>query len=274
MITNAPASDSPATPRSAAASRRIALVIGLVGLVGLIAGVLAMGRRIDEFQHSRAQKTWVFQVLNERAFKFGGHDVTLTDTSDRAAGMLREFVVVRFGDAELRLPVAVPSKFKLPGLASHEDWLRVLRFAESTGLAEADAAARIARGEIRDRLVIVTRSVRGGTDPGTWGEVRRKDWQFDFHELIAEPGKSPRFENERLGYPTARWGDDEKPGELHEGTWQFSAALFTMPRNRPNPQFRYSALRSLGWVLPATGVSAMLAILGFAFAVKPRRAPA
>ena len=178
---------------------------------------------------------------------------------------------MRYGEDELRLPVAIPGERSLPGLEAHNNWMRVFRFAGATGLSLDALQKKMESGEIRDRLVLVTRTPEAGADPSSWGAINRHAWKFDFYEFKPDGG----FEHQRRSFPVEpSTGAKIKAGlkgepaprpredELKENTWEFQAALQIMPpATTPNPRFTNDGLHAMGWTLPATSVS-MLVLLG------------
>ncbi len=218
--------------------------------------------RAAEFNRTSGRKFFAFWTVDQREFGFAGREVRLTDANRNGV----RFVDVTYGDALLELRATIPSPYELPGLQTHADWLRVLRFADSTGMTFEQLQAKIEAGEVVDRIAIVTKSQLPGADEG-WGRTWRKDWVFDFHEL--NPDGTISYE--RLGYPTGRVGTDPKPGELAENTWQFEAALHLMPRHGPTHKFTRNALSSPGWSIPLFAVGGVLCAFGFAFAIAPPR---
>lgn len=220
-------------------SRTSILVASLAALtfVASVAGVgLILSRRLKE----NPPRNFAFKEVDQVTFKYAGRDVTLQDVWKDQTPYLR----VHYGDEVLDLAVTIPSQVEnLPGLAKHNDWLRVLRFADATGLTFPEMQAKIDAGEVRDRLAIVTKVPRAGADVHTYGEVWKRDWHFGFYEFKPEGG----WEKQVLGYPRAKMGHAPKEGELAEGTWQFNAALHLMPKEGPVLRFQRSALSEIPW---------------------------
>jgi hypothetical protein len=241
----------------------------VLALLALVASIAEMGRRIARDNRENPRNYPVFQRIQTRSFAFAGRNVFIEDSR-----VDREFyLTIRYGEESLKLHVAIPPRYPgLPELASYDDFLRVLRFAETSGQSETQTADAIRRGMTPDRLVLVTKSPRAGADPQTWGEVWKRDWEFDFHELLPDG----TIAHQRLGYPTIRPGQSPKPGELHEGTWQYFAALHLMPRVGPTLRFTRSPLAAAGWTLPAAALSSLVLLSSIVVAARPagwRRAP-
>ncbi len=201
-------------------------------------------------------------------------------------------VTVRYGHDALTLPVQIPQKFSFPGLERHADWFRVQMFAESTGMNQDEFEAKINAGEIKPRLVIVTRNPHSETtkdgrfdletsESWGWGEVRRDLWTFTFHEFLRDGG----FSIETLRFPEsgasfyrrqvkADLAGEPLPvrpdDELKEGSWQYQAALPLMNR-RPGITTEQQGLRNAGWTLPAASASMIALMVFLAFALAPSR---
>jgi len=266
------------TNRPAQPGRRLAAILAAVGILGLAVSGTLMARRVGAFHAASPRVVYAFQPVDERAFTYAGRPVTIEDepapppsADGVASGSPSPYLIVRYGDETLRLRVLIPRRHELPGLKTHEDWMRLLRFAPITGMDMAEFERRLGAGELADRLVIATRAGPAGVDPATWGSVWKRDWVFDFYEFRPDGG----FErHERLKYPTTRGVRAPKPGELHENTWQFQAALQLMPQAGsigPTHNFFGNALAEAGWTLPVAAFSGLLGTVGLAFACAPRR---
>mgnify|MGYP007080196517 CR=1 FL=1 len=243
-------------------SRSHCWLVFILGIAVMAASGIAFAYRAADFNKTSGRRFFAFSVVDQRAFGFAGKEIHLTDATRNAV----KFVDVTYGDEPLELRATIPSPHTLPGLQSHSDWLRVLRFADSTGMTFEHLQAKIESGEIKDRLAIVTKSQPSGADSG-WAQTWRKDWYFDFYELLPEGG----FRHERMGYPSGRVGQPAKRGELQENTWQFEASLHLMPRHGPTHKFTGSALSSPGWSLPMFAIGGVLCAFGLAFAIAPPR---
>ena len=229
-----------------------------------------MSLRIAGFNSENKKELWVFQPVNLRNFRVGGRDVSLIDSTTPQGD---DLLTLTFGDHELKLsPSVKPGNPALPGLARHAEWLRVLRFADRAGRSFEEFQAHIDEGH--DRIVVVARRPLTGPDPRT-GDFWQKDWMFNFYELLPDGTIS----TDGLRFPKTRGGKTAKPGELIPGTWQMEAALHLMPNippdslsiGRPTAAFRKDAMRSLGWTLPASSLSACGLIACIALAAAPRR---
>jgi len=245
--------------------RMIAWTVCLAGVAGLSVSTYVMVQRVQQFHKDSPRQLFAFQALDEREFRFGGKPVTLTDDkSDPNQPKL----LVDYGGEKLTLDVSIPGQYDLPGLKSHENWMRVMRFAPFSNMTEEQFLARVEQGG--DRLAIVTRTPPKGVDPSTWGTVWKKAWVFDFYEFKPEGG----FTHETLGYPTATGLKKPREGELQENTWQHQAALQLMPnagQTGPTRNFYGDGLKAAGIALPAAAFSGLAAALGLAFAFAPRR---
>jgi hypothetical protein len=230
-------------------SRKVLAGVALLSLAVFVVSGREMARRIDEYYRTTDRRQYYFSRIDDREFVFAGKPVTIRDERGSDGG---ESVVVRYGDGDLRLaPTIPPASTQLPGLTRHEDWMRVLRFAESGRTSYEEFRRQVETARIRDRLAIVVRTPLSGSGRPELGEAFRKEWAFDFYELKPEGG----FAHERLEFPKGRKAE---PGELVEGTWQFYAALQVMPPlGRPSPRFTGDALPAMGWTLPAAAFSGL-----------------
>ncbi|MCB9845681.1 MAG: hypothetical protein H6811_06825 [Phycisphaeraceae bacterium] len=273
-----------ATPPSTARPRRGRWVlIAVVSLAAFCVSGVELARRIHAYHEARPPTLYYFRPVEIRDFEFAQRPVHVEDKLDENG---QGTVVVTYGEASLEIPVSIPVRFKdLPGLASHQDWLRILIIREGESF-DADTARNERRqGVARGRCVIVTRLQRPGADPETFGEVFKHDWQFDFYELTPD-GEIERLE--RLAYPEGERSlarrqrnakaqgkpvPERRENELKEGTWQFYAAMQVMPSGSvPSQSFASDALTSSGWPLPVAAMSMPLFVLSLALAVAPRRA--
>lgn len=265
--------------------RKVTWAIAGVSALALGASASLMGLRVAAYHKEHRQDIYAFQPIGVKSYSFAGKPVLLEDIDEDGEWKLR----VRYGDSELKLKIAIPGDRRLPELLPHEDWLRVFRFASATGHSLDELRAKMDRGEVKDRLAIVTRTPEPGADPQTWGEINRKAWKFDFYEFNPDGG----FTHERKSFPATprprlktnfanlfKKGEPvfsvtkrpQNPDELEEGSWQFSAALLVMPAGRgPNPQFTSDGLEAMGWTLPATSSSILALMASMAIAASPRR---
>ncbi|HWQ29229.1 MAG TPA: hypothetical protein VNN12_09425 [Dehalococcoidia bacterium] len=259
------------------------LAAGVTGVL-TIASAWALARRIDAHHAAVPRTVFAFQPVLEREFEFAGRPVRFVDEFDGAG---QQWVRMTYADQTLRLRVAIPGEPLLPGLMPHEKWMRVLRFAPISGMSIDELAQAIRAGRVTDRLVVVTREPRPGTDPDTWGEVLRTDWVFGFHELLPDG----TIASERLHFPESeralkrrqdrarregRPVPERRPDELREGTWQFQAALAVMPAARgPAYTFEGDAYRATGWTLPVCSLAMIGFVVSLTLAAMPdRRGPA
>ncbi|MBS0196358.1 MAG: hypothetical protein JSR77_06335 [Planctomycetes bacterium] len=235
--------------------------------VGLGVSAWAMAGKVVSFHESSKREVYVFDRLNSRSFEYAGKKVVFEDDRrDQANQVLN----VTYGEETLKLHVSVPGNAKLPDLEPHADWMRVMRFALRSGRTMDEFKRDLGTSALPDRLAIVTRTPRPGTDPQTWGEVWMKDWMFDFYEFKPAGG----FTHERLRFPTNRVGEALKEGELKENTWQFQAALQLMPpaaRERLANKTTNDAMSRLGWTLPAAAIFGVGLTLSLGFGAFKRR---
>lgn len=243
------------------------VITGLLVLVGAAVMSVSVGSmigRITKYYDEAGQTLPVFSAIDQREFDFHKLHVVIADVPDPAG----EAVVVRFGPNELRLnPTVEPRSAQVPGLARHEEWLKVLRFVEQGRTPPAELNDLVAHGEAGERLVVVVRDPRRALDGTTHGLGRPADSIFDLHELLPDG----TIRSERFGFPLSRRAAEAAAASdtpvagvppLEEGTWQYYAALMTIPRgSRPTPAFTRDAVRSMGWTLPAAAFSGLLLTL-------------
>lgn len=247
-------------------TRRNALLVAAGAFCLAAFSSMQLAGRIVAFHRQNPRAYFAFEPLHTREFRFAGRDVTITDSKEGDT----EYVTVRYGETPLKLRATIPGKYDLPGLAKHADWLKVLRFADSTGMHFETLQRELEEGRAEDRLVIVTKSPMPGSDPATWGEVWRNDWDFDFHELKPEGG----FSHQRLAYPMSERRrkslglKEPRPNELAANTWQYQAALYLMPKG-PSIEVRNSALMATGWWLPIAGFAGAVVMGALVIAVAP-----
>lgn len=243
--------------------------IALLLIAGALAYVAAM--RIATANRQSDKELYVYQVIPDREFTYAERDVRVEDWTD-AQG--EQGVEIVYGDTRLRLRAPVePGHPQLPGLLRHEPWLRVLRFAGRRGITMEELQRRIEAGEVRDRLAVVVVSPRPGSDPQRWALVWHRDAIFDVYEFLPDG----TFTQERFEYPESdralarrqsaarRAGKavpQRSPDELVEGTWQYHAALLSLPKGRePTPRFIADGWSAGGWPLAMSMTAVGLAIL-------------
>ncbi|HYF15059.1 MAG TPA: hypothetical protein VD971_08330 [Phycisphaerales bacterium] len=244
------------------------LAVALASFGGAIGSGVLMAQRIRGFHDRNPREVFVFRRVMDRQFNYAGRPVRIEDDN---GDPIAPAIVLRYGEGSERIPVTVPGNAALPDLLPHENWLRVLRMASATRVRPREFLAKLDAGEIPDRLIVVARVPQPGADPSTWGDVWKHAWSFDFWELTPD---GAILKHERLKYPSARGLRQPRPGELHENTWQFQAALQTMPQAGaigPTHNFFGNALAAAGWTLPASAFCGLGATLALAAAFAPER---
>lgn len=245
-------------------ARRIAVAVALLSAVGLVGSVAVMAKRVSE-HNEQERKVYFFKEITKKSFEFAGRPVHITDINP---GTENWHLNVAYGPEHVRLAVAVPGNPALPDLVAHNDWLRVLLFAEATKMTSETLQKKIEAGEIPTRLAIVTRTPTPGAQKGSWQDVWRSGWSYDFYEFE----RDGTFKRERFTFPTGKPDRNPKLGQIPADTWQYQAAMAVTPRTqRPNSRFTMDALNAAGWTLPAAAWCTMLLMGSIAIAVAPVR---
>ena len=230
-----------------------------VSAVVFAGAVVALGLKIADYNKNDLPARAHFSKITAERFSYGEHPISFIEETNNAGDNV---VVVTFGDKELRLRETIQNDLGfVPDLRRYEDWLNVYRFVMVKGMSAKDAINGILDDTLDDQLAIVVRTPPPGTNHRTWGEVWSGGWMFDIYELK----ESGEIIHERLGYPSKRKGDESpKDGELVEGTWQFDAAMTSIPPvSRPKPQFNSDASLRFGLDFMVAGIAGV----AFAFAV-------
>lgn len=241
-------------------------IIFIVSLLASLAFGWGIAQRVREYNKTAERTVFAFDTRNDAQFTFAGRPVHITtDRTDSA----NEFLNVIYGDQTLRIRVAIPGNQHLPGLIPHSDWMRLLRFAKLSGRTIEKYKQDLGSKDLPERLAIVTRVPRPGSDPNSWGQVWIKDWSFEFYEFNPDGG----FITTKYRYPTHRRGQQPKPGELKDNTWEFQAAMQLMPQQaRERLMGKYpDGMSAMGIYLPAAGITGAIAIFAAAFMFAPRR---
>lgn len=252
-------------------TRATAILLAALLAAAAIGSGISAARRVGSYHRENPREQFAFKRVGVREFNYAGRPVSLLDEASPSGKKL----IVSYGEAKLSLPVVLPLDPRLPGLAPHDDWMGVLRFASATNMDLPELQAKMNAGEVRDRLVIVTRTPEPGADPTTWGEINKHRWTFDFYEFLPEGGfahQKMAFPNKRARAKAEREGRELAIPQLREKTWEFEAALMVMPKtDGPNPEFRNDGLAAMGWTLPASGFATigMIAMLVVAASRRP-----
>ncbi len=259
------------TAESTSRSPKLALVTGALSLLLLGVSCWFMAARVNQALAGKIRP--VFMPVNDPSFTFAGRDVSFAFQPDASAPDQPSgpgSIVVTYGEETLPLRVLIPpdeALSQIPLMRAHADWMQVLRFTEGTAAELQHVNKAIAKGDLPDRLVIVTRIPPQGVDPHTWGQIWRKEWSFAFYEFLPSGG----FHKEKLAFPTSKRYETNKPGEIAEGTWQFGAALMVMPKGTvPSPRFADDGLRAMGWTLPAATIASCGLTLSIIFIAASR----
>jgi hypothetical protein len=247
-------------------TRAKAIIVAIVTIVVFLACMAIMTLRISSNLRAHPPSYFIFQEITGTDFGYAGRHVSFTDkVVDNIP-----YLTLSYGNppdvAVKDILVSRRAKQDLPGLADHTEWLRVLRFIDATGMRTKTALDKVAAGEMRDRLVVVTKSTRPGVNQDTWGDAWKKDWEFDFYELQPDGTIS----HERLGYPTTKMGEALKPNELRQESWQYTAALHLMPKGGPTINFDKSPIEAAGWTLPVAALCGVVLLGCVVAAYRPR----
>lgn len=253
-------------------ARLIPASIAIASIAASIACGLGIAHRIADFHRDHPRQIFAFKQVDEPAFSFHGTPVTLADDLTIPD---QPYLIVRYGDDDLRLRVTVPGDYRLPKLLPHADWMRLMAFAPAINKTERQFLDDLTSNKDY-RLVLVTKTPRAGVDPKTFGAAWQRDWSFDFYEFKRgeRDGVGAGFEHQRLEYPTRSGNKPPREGELRENTWQFQAALQLMPKAGgvgPTHNFFGDALSAAGWYLPAAAFTGAIGAFATAFAFAPRR---
>ena len=260
-------------------NRLLAWLIAAFSLVTMIVALRALIAHAESYNARSSRPVFAFELIDEAEFTYADRPVTFTPGEPTADGV--GTVLATYGDVKLSLRDTIPGTAELPGLLPYENWLRVLRFVDATGVTQEEAMRRLDAGE--DRLVIVTRTLNPGVDPRTWGSVWKSDWRFEFHEFLPAGG----FETSRKRFPESerslkrrqasakRAGEpipDRSPDDLSPEDWRYDAALQVMPPGQgPKMVFDADALSGAGWAWPGAVFSALALIVSIGFAAAPRK---
>jgi hypothetical protein len=274
-------------------ARTVAIIALVVSILALIISVREMAHRISAYVGTREQPRWMFRTLDQRVFQYAGKQVTITD-HDAPAGVATTSVHVRYGDTELKLPATLPPmQAELPGLIRHQDWLRVVRFAQGGREDTASTAAKIESGEVTDRLAVIVRRPPAGTDPAAPGLAGRRKWKFDFYEFKPAGGFDTQRElllpererdyAKRVAAATEKGEPAPQPlaNAMTPGSWQADAAMLMMPTEpmfsaaySPAPKHALGPVRAMGWTLPSAAFSGLALLASFVVFAVARRRPA
>lgn len=257
----------------------VVIVIGSAVLLAI--SISVMSGRVTTYNDALPDP-FVFKTQSSREFIAWGKKVTITDVrvtdeskQDHAA------VEVHFGDSKVIIPVIEPKLERFKDLSAHEESLAVLSFAP---IREGRAITEPFSDE-HWRAVIVSRQTAEGWNEDTWGEVRVKDFTFLIYELLPDGtfasqaprkmqfrdrrGRVPdevyaREELKRAGKPVPPMSEQlTKVEPIEERTWEWQAALFTVPKGQVSRyRFKSDAVSAMGWTLPGAGVAMLGAIVG------------
>ncbi|MGP1272354.1 MAG: hypothetical protein ACTS22_03395 [Phycisphaerales bacterium] len=218
-----------------------------------------MLRRITAFNRDELPARPYFMPVEQPEFRYAGREVSF-DTIDSDDGGPNR-VIVRYGDADpIELRETIPNEIgAVPDLRRFEEWLRVYRMVMVRGTTVEQALEAVDRDELDDRLVMVMLRPPAGAASGGWGRVWVSDYRFDLFEFT-EDGRIVR---ESLKYPSKRERGEPVPdGELVEGTWQYDAAMASLPPvYRAEPVDNQNASLVMGWTFPVAGTSALTGMI-------------
>lgn len=261
-------------------------LLGLIILLGSLAiGGFALARmaaRVSEFNEHAHFGFFRFDLVSSRKFNVHGRPVSITDADD-VRGNGRASFEITYGDTSKTVSVVEPPATDVPDLGIYGEWAKVV---------EVHELERSAGGSIQDkpdgaRVVLICRIPPEGYDPATWGSVRRADWTFDIHEFKPDG----TIETSTFRWPRSELGEmslrkEIEKGEasakvlatippLQEKTWQYHTAMHVIPPlNVPRYRFNNTAMKAMGWTLPAAGFSGLGVVIGIGLLIAPARVTA
>ncbi len=257
-------------------SNKIGWVIAVVCSAAVVYSVLQMSKRVGDYNERADFPHFRFRVMAAREFEALGRKVRVDDDQEGTQAMLR----VQYGDTQAKFPVKAPPAKNVPVLGIYEEWAKVIEVHEVGRTESGVQGDKYGTG----RVVLVTRRTPQGMDPETWGKVFRDAWTFDFHEFKPDgtiETNTYRWPRGEMGQMTldrlVREGKPEAVAlaaipELAERSWQYQTALHVIPKlNVPKYRFKDTAIRAMGWTLPAAGFGGLGAILGMCLGFAPAR---
>lgn len=280
----------PTAPPSRRPVRPVAPVVAAVSLLLLLASISLLGLAIARYQRDSGRRQYYYDPIDATSFSLGGLPVTIREEVDEQG---RGELIVTYAQDELRLRVEIPNPNAFPLVIRHEDWFRLVRWADGTGMSIQEFDAARASGERPEHYVIVTRALGPGAPAGGWGEVWRNEWVFNLYTFLPPPDGSPAgvgggFERERFEYPEsprafARRVDaailkgepppERNPRELKEDSWQYGAAMQVMPPGAAPPHtFNRGVLMENRWLVALASLSIIALMFSTAIALAPPRA--
>jgi hypothetical protein len=244
----------------------LALAVVSAG-VFLVSGYF-MAQRVQAYYRAEPPPQFLLTQTRERSFTAFARPVKIDDDTTPDG---RRALRIRFGDAELLLPVHAGAP-NVPHLGAYDEWLAVLAFQPMVaGQVKVDVADPASAG----RLVLIKRNAAPGfeeDDPA--GLVGRKLWTFDLIEFKSDGTLSQRLLQfrDRRGRLPALDADPKSPVEsIQERSWEWQAALFAIPKLYISSyRYRTDAVNGnpenegMGWTLPAAGVSVLAGTAGIA----------
>lgn len=237
------------------------LTLGCTSLV-MVSGYF-MAQKVAAYYEANPASQWHFEVNHSRTYTLHDCPVTITDTTLSSG---QSAVTITYADKSVTLGVHAPAVPNFRDLSIYDEFLAVLSYVPiSRGKLDFDPT----KGKDLRHVIVNRRS--GGADgysPDTWGSVRIKDWTFDFVELLPDGTirqsimQFPARDRQtgELYVPIKRENPDAPVDMIAERSWQWGAALFTVPRSQVS-RYRYrtdavagtDGSDGMGWTLPAAG---------------------
>ena len=286
---------SPQAVQARARAKKRFLIGAALFAIGLGVCIAMMITSIQRFNQTNPRQLFAIKRVYDREFTFAGRTVKFVDVFPKGTALTHadgrpsfnspqtpaEAIEVIYADPSttddalakrVSIPVYVPATVTLPDLLAHNDYLRVIRMVETTGTEMQATMKKMEAGQVPDRLIIVARippAMPNAQEMETWGKVWKKRWQFDFWELMPD---GSIHHDRRLRYPTGGPFKQAKEGELQDNTWQFAAALTTMPQEGgvgPTVKLFNNALRAASYALPGSMFCGLGLSICLAFAFAP-----
>lgn len=263
----------------------LGLVLAIGSVVALGVSVTALARKLATRNIDMVRLIGRLTGSYEIAYEGDVCRVEVVDGEDGAPGK----ILVHWGTHTLEYPMWMrPNYDEGEFLKPYKDWFGVMILADGAeGEDQLQAQWKGPQGP-RTRLVVAARYPAEGFDPGSWGLVRRKEWQYRL--ALLEPAGPTRSE------PTVEQWDKTYeeldaiflPGkytkmrhpewvpateaERHDKLWMFYAMLEVTPpmHYRGRDKGSEAVIASMGWPWPVAAAGSMGVLIGIAMFVSGR----
>lgn len=252
----------------------LALAIASAGVLG--ASIVRLGRNLaDRNVHT---VRFVGRIPAE-LFTFQGHEGSverIEPKDNQAQPTLR----VHWRGRSVDFPIPFDHEDPGEGLDRYAQWFSIMLLVDGeddeAALRDKWAPGADGNPDVVPRLVAAGRYPAEGFDPGSWGLVRRQEWQYHLAELKPDGPAETAIDAHTMSYEEldalylpGKYTEERfilPEDERNQKLWMYYAMQHVTPpaQYRGRNKMSDEVVRSMGWAWPAATIASLGVLAGIA----------